>query len=600
METLDEMLIPQENQAQTEAYIQIEEKPNMIEAEMISEPIKAEAEAIKGPEAMQAIEPPKPYDEVQKEDGMQPRKKRITFATVAIVILVLLGVGASIFIKQGELTGLVTITREVPAITDYNQVFDQNTEVPLDLVNITSLRVSGTLQGTRAIVKLRINELEFLVADISKPGTNMMTGMAIAEETAAYEITTDKAEYTLGEAVAIAITPEAANQSIYITLGEDTQKLDSNTYAPTLPGEYQAIALIVVEEGILRVSTNFTVMGTGDATTNETVNGTTNDTTPTETPSEALPPEPAADTYAFTDLCTDTCNLGETTTPILIVELEPGSKLILTQITYTRIKENSAPEQIMSMPDLTLSTGQTANLNLEEYFKDIDGDTVQYDINEMPEISAAITQSELAITSETPGVYTAYIYATDGDKLVTSNTFTITITQSESAVETNQTTNETTNESAIVEIADPCANPDINQRPSICFVGVENQAFEELNIDIQDNNRGTVGRFTRFGNLIIKGLLIQNTAGAPAEGDFALGFTERNGFEETRISSAWISTETGNLHIRGKIYENQEELNPGQFNTFVVRNKFGMILGYFDELTGDLHLRGNIVQLGRI
>ena len=117
---------------------------------------------------------------------------------------------------------------------------------------------------------------------------------------------------------------------------------------------------------------------------------------------------------------------------------------------------------------------------------------------------------------------------------------------------------------------------------------------------VQNKKRERVGLFTRFGNLIIKGLLVQNATGEPDKDEFEVGFSETRNFEETRTSTAWIDTETGNMYLRGRIYENQEILNPSQFNTLIIRNKYGMILGYFDERKGDLYLRGNIVQLGRI
>jgi hypothetical protein len=95
-------------------------------------------------------------------------------------------------------------------------------------------------------------------------------------------------------------------------------------------------------------------------------------------------------------------------------------------------------------------------------------------------------------------------------------------------------------------------------------------------------------------------LLIQDATSEPSSGDFQLGYTQPEGFGERRVHTAWIDSETGNLYLKGQIFENQESLDPQQFNTFIIRNKFGMILGYFDELKGDLYLRGNIVQLGRI
>ena len=186
------------------------------------------------------------------------------------------------------------------------------------------------------------------------------------------------------------------------------------------------------------------------------------------------------------------------------------------------------------------------------------------------------------------------------------NGFEIRIIQTNETI--NETINITTNETIITPITnitpseeiDPCTHPEINKRPSYCFVGIEDKVFKALTVQVQNKKRGNVGLFTRFGNLIIRGLLVQNSTGEPGKDDFEIGFSETIDFEEVRTHTAWIDDETGNLYLKGRIYENQEILNPSQFNTLIIRNKFGLILGYFDEIKGDLYLRGNIVQLGKI
>ena len=363
----------------------------------------------------------------------------------------------------------------------------------------------------------------------------------------------------------------------------------------------------MLPDDILRLETNFTVI---NETVNETINET--ETNVSEHSAELNETTNQTKVYEFNDLCIDTCNILETSNPILIIELEENTTLTITQITITQTKENNAPEQIKQIPDITITTGQTASLNLDDYFSDPDDDTTHYDINEIPEVNAEITQNTLNINSNQPGTYIAYIYATDGDKLTTSNTFQIEITTTETNITINETINITeTNVSEYptelnitpietINLTDPCKHPDINQRPSYCFVGIEDKAFEELTVQVQNKKRGRVGLFTRFGNLIIRGLLIQNSTGTPNKDDFQIGFTEKEEFAETITSTAWIDTETGNLYLKGRVYENQEILEPTQFNTFIIKNGFGLILGYFDKLRGDLYLRGNIVQLGKV
>jgi hypothetical protein len=512
-----------------------------------------------------------------------------------------------ILTNPSGLTGYTTATREIQQAIEFNQTFNQYIETQLELENIISLKISGTLEGTAAKVKLRINGTEYLIAEIINPDAeNLITGQVTGEETPQYTISTDKKSYMLGETATITIIPDIENKSLYVSHGEQTQKLDNNTYTPQELGEYQAIALITLPNDILRLETNFTVS-----------NESSNETTPTETPESTpeIPPE-QSNIYEFSELCTETCTLPENSNPTLIIETAENSTLTVTQIITTQQRENNAPVQIQVMSDINLITGQATTLDLNEYFSDTDGDIIQYDVNEIKEIDATIAQNALTITSANPGTYTAYIYATDGDKLVTSNTFQIIITsagENQAAPIANETANETlptnqtlniTGNQTISEpanvITDPCSNPDLNLRPSTCFTGIEEQAFESLALPLQDKQRETVGVFTRFGNLIIRGLLVQNATDNPRENDFQVGFTETNGFSETSTITAWVDSETGNLYLKGRIYENQEILNPDQYNTLVMRNKFGLILGYFDQLKGDLYLRGNIVQLGRI
>ena len=552
------------------------------------------------------------------------RRTALTFGAAAIIIIIIALAGV-FGTYQGSLTGYTTAAREAQETVEYNRIFEHYTETMLDLTNITSLRISGSLEGTGATVKLRIDNVEYLVANLTnQQEQDLITGLVIDEApTPAYTLSTDKTEYALGETAYITLEPGADNKSLYVSYGEETHILDQSIYVTQNLGEHQVIALIVLPDDILRLETNFTVINgtsnlTENATTNETVNQTVNETF-NETTNETAN---ATGTYTFTDICIGSCNIPETTYPVLIVELEENSKLTITQLTVIKNKENEAPVQTKNIPDITITTAQTATVNLDDYFTDPDNDTLHYDINEIPEINANIDLDTLTISSNNMGTYTAYIYTTDGDKLTTSNTFQIKIILPTNATtnttETNISeypadlnitppTNETINQTINVtingtppETVDPCSQPDLNQRPSYCFIGIEEKVFQDLSAEIENRRGAVVGRFTRFGNLVITGLLIQNATGTPDADDFKIGFTTRTGFDETQTYTAWIDSATGNLYLRGRLYDEQEILDPPQFNTYIIQNRFGIILGYFDELTGDLYLKGNLVQLGKI
>ena len=503
------------------------------------------------------------------------KKNKIQLGIAGAILVVIALI--SIFSQQGLLTptGFITGGKQVQQAIDFNQTFSKYTETQLELGNMMGLKISGKLEGTGAKVKLRINGTDYLVADIINPATQNQT---TPEQTPQYIISTDKRTYSVGEAVTIIITPETENKSIYISYGNETKIIEGNSYNATETGEHQAIALIVLPDNILRLETNFTV-------SNETAE---------QNPGEPEPTVQETASYEFSSLCVETCNIPETSDAILIIEPAENSILTITQITAIQIKENQAPEQIRVISDIAQTTQQATTLDLNEYFSDPDADTIQYDINEIPEIDATISQNILTIASANPGVYTAYIYATDGDKLVTSNTFTIAITSAttETPTETNQTTNETTNGTnlVILEISNLCSDPNPNKRPIECLDNAE--YFQEQTILIENTGRAPVARITPIGNLIISGDVIEQDNFVPTEGDYTIGYEDSYGNKQTTV---WFESSTGNVHLKGNLYEEKINSEPAPGN-FVIRNKKGIILIWGDSITGDMYIRGNVIS----
>ncbi|MBN2458677.1 hypothetical protein JXB28_00175 [Candidatus Woesearchaeota archaeon] len=564
--------------------------------------------------------------ELSEQAGKEHRAKlHIGIAGAALAIIAII----SLFSQSNYFspTGFVIGPRESSEIISYNNAFVTPAETLLELANITSLRISGSLEGTRATVKLRINGIEYLVGEIT-PGAeggqdNLITGLAIGEEASPYTISTDKAEYLVGEEVFITITPEAEDKSLYIAYGDQMNKLDegASTYLPAAAGEYQAIALIVLDDDIVRVETGFTVAEASSEESEAALPETQVEPTPEEVISEepaaeateadaselaAEPQEPEAEQetttgYEFSNVCVDTCNLEETSNPILIIELEEGSKLTITELIITRNKENTAPEQVKDIPNIAIGITQSATISLDEYFIDPDGDSLVYDLNDIPEINADISQSELAITSDTPGVYTGYIYATDGDKLVTSNTFTITVTEEgEGAVQPGaEEVGDGTGEVPVTpvpsetEAIDPCANPDPNLRPPECMEGKEKDYFVVESVFLKDSSRANAARITPLGNLMIKGVLVESSDMSPGANDFKVTYMDS---DYNDVPIAWIDSATGDLHLKGSLYEEDFFLQPTP-SAFVIQNKRNVNLAYIDRTTGDLHIKGNLVQM---
>jgi len=529
-------------------------------------------------------------------------KKEITSLSIAAIILIILALTTTLTQTPTTPTGYTintntntTQTKNITKNITINQTITKNTNITINHTNITSIKISGKITGT-ATIKLKTNNTEYLLANITSTTQTKQTNNNTNQTTNQnYTLTTNKKEYALGETVYIRIEPEAENKSLYVTYKNTTQRLENNTYTPQNTGEHQIISIIVLPNNSIRLETNITVT---NQTTNQTINKTMNETK-NKTINQTT-------TYEFSQLCTETCNIIEATNPTLTIELEPNTTLTITTITITTTttttKQNQPPKQTKKIPNITLKPNQTKTLNLNQYFTDPDQDTIIYDTPQNPNINTTIKKQTLTIKPKKPGTHTTYIYATDGTHLTTSNTFTITITQTNTTNQTNNNTNQTTTptNNNTNTTTNPCKNPNINQRPSYCFSGIENKVFQEIIAPIEDLKGRKVGRFTRFGNMVIKGLVVQNTTASPEPEDFKIGYTETRDYEERLVPTAWIDTSTGNLHLKGQLYEEQDIIEPPQHHTYVVRNKNGIVLGYFDELRGDLYLKGNLVQLGKV
>ncbi len=504
--------------------------------------------------------------ETSKERPLQQRRKEFATKVVAMffVMAITLGFGAFLLYtpSQTGFTGYITAPSETEQVMDL--VVTENTSIPLNITNTSTLQASGSHLGDVRIT-LEMNGEQLLVYQ----GTSLSP-----------IVWTDKESYALNQSVNI--TVNASEYTLWLEYGGE-RELISDDYITITPGEFILDALINDSGNVTIASTNFTVR-------NET--NTSNDVVRTSEP------------VIFTAACIDTCELNQTGN--LTLQLEVDDELVLDELIITQPGVNTPPEQIQELSDQAVQQGETVTIQLDDYFTDPDGDTIIYDYMNAAGVDLVVEGNELMITGREPGSVESLVYASDLYGLVQSNLYTITVepgptpfNRSNQTVNqtVNATTNQTMNETA--EASHDCSHPNVNLRPAYCFLGVEDLAYNELVAPLKNKEQMIVGRFTRYGNLIIRGLLIENGGGVPGRDDFAIGLTERIGFEEDFTPTAWIAAD-GDLHLRGSIHEEQAQLVPPQYNTYIVQNNNGFVLGYFDQTTGDLYLKGNIVQLGNI
>ena len=202
---------------------------------------------------------------------------------------------------------------------------------------------------------------------------------------------------------------------------------------------------------------------------------------------------------------------------------------------------NTYPILIKNIENISLSKGANYTFDLSEYFDDEEGDELAYAYNGMDKITILFDDNF------------AYITADEG---FTGNRFTF-ITASDS----------------------------FGQAVSNVFrIDVEGErAIGRFEVRDKDDNKLMV--IDSFGNLNIKGNLIQNTS--IDENDFVIE-------DENNSINLVVTNPEGNLQIKGSINEDEGALNPGP-DSFVVINKGGGVVAYVNS-TGSLFLRGTLSE----
>jgi hypothetical protein len=139
-----------------------------------------------------------------------------------------------------------------------------------------------------------------------------------------------------------------------------------------------------------------------------------------------------------------------------------------------------------------------------------------------------------------------------------------------------------------------CSNPDLNLRPLECLQQNASRYFNDTDKYWENLDRMQVAKFNAVGNMLIAGDIIEHSGGAPAPGDFALGYNDADG---NFVATIWVDGQ-GNLHLKGALHEEQFQLNP-QPGSYSLITRRSIYIMYADTATGDLYLRGNLVPYRR-
>lgn len=104
-------------------------------------------------------------------------------------------------------------------------------------------------------------------------------------------------------------------------------------------------------------------------------------------------------------------------------------------------------------------------------------------------------------------------------------------------------------------------------------------------------NGNNVISFNDQGSVVLSGTLNSNSN--PSE-NAADEFVVKN---SNGIAVAIINFNTGNMDIRGSLFQNQASLNPSSNSNFIVKDNNGKVIDFIDD-SGNFFLKGSLTQNG--
>ncbi|MBD3209419.1 hypothetical protein GF367_03285, partial [Candidatus Woesearchaeota archaeon] len=176
-------------------------------------------------------------------------------------------------------------------------------------------------------------------------------------------------------------------------------------------------------------SINVSVNETVNLSVNETVNITVNETI-NQTVNITLPPL----IKQISNFCDESCKLPDIKDATLLIVLDGNLSFTLEQIDYVI---NQPFAQLQPIPNMTMTVNETVVVEASAYFPEVDG--LFFDVPSVDGLVARAVDGNVTITAQQEGIFDFFLYVTDGDSLLQSNEFVITV------LPTNASLNETVN-----------------------------------------------------------------------------------------------------------------------------------------------------------
>ncbi len=387
-----------------------------------------------------------------------------------LVASILLILSLLVITFYGTITGLLTFNNEITHSILIDKNYTTNSIEKLDINgSITSIKLNGKYYGTFSI--WINNSGEMLLLAESTDYKNMLTGHVIEEDNAENTKDNNNNDSTNVNNTIIEIIQEnitnspienlTENITTNITLNETTivnetiliSETINITTATSTTSEIVEFNETTINNTniIINISENITIKNNNTentttpiieeiSTTNPTTttienNNTTIENITNHTIEEIINTINETNITEIIELqknyqtlnlvCVDTCLINKNITSAeLIIEVYENSSVEISNIEYTTPKISSAPIQTKLIENI-ITNNSTIIIDLSEYFTDTDNDEILFDSSSTEGLLYTIDKNIITYNTLQNGTYTTYIYATDGQNTITSNTFTI-------------------------------------------------------------------------------------------------------------------------------------------------------------------------------
>ncbi|MGV8141670.1 MAG: S8 family peptidase, partial [Candidatus Woesearchaeota archaeon] len=144
-------------------------------------------------------------------------------------------------------------------------------------------------------------------------------------------------------------------------------------------------------------------------------------------------------------VCDETCKIEiDSTNVYILVDIGEGGAIRIDNITYTQVLYNTLPVQVKDITDINI-TELNKTISLKGYFTDKENDTLRYTLSNIPGVKISVMEDTITfhVKENVRMNQTGFIYVSDGEDRINSNTFKISINTKDIQLQKPSKENET-------------------------------------------------------------------------------------------------------------------------------------------------------------